>query len=100
MFVLSVCPLVTTVHCAKTADSIVMPFLAVGQMGSSISVLDGGPDPFMHDGAIFFVGGMGWRSVTYGRRGPLSNLIRIFGVVTFQINVDMCVCVCRKPGVL
>jgi len=59
VFVLSVCPLVTTVHCAKTADSIVMPFLAVGQMGSSISVLDGGPDPFMHDGAIFFVGGDG-----------------------------------------
>ena len=44
---MSVCLLVTTMYCGKTAGPIEMPFGMLGGVGHSHHVLDGGPDPPM-----------------------------------------------------
>ena len=54
-FCLSVCPLATSMHCGKTAESIEMSFRVVVRVSRRNHALDGGPDfPFPHGkGQIF-----------------------------------------------
>ena len=51
---LSVCPLVTNMYCAKTAESIEMPFGVVGLLGLRYDVVNGKPTSLQE--GHFFVG--------------------------------------------
>jgi len=65
-------------HFANTADSIDIPFGAVGQVGQRKHVLDGGSDS--HEKKNF--GGMGQRNVTYRENAvPWREYTAMIGLV-------------------
>ena len=96
---LSVCPLVTSVYCEKTADSIEMPFGVVGWVDQRNHVLGGGPGISKVRGK--FMGNIGRHNVMYREIAALAVRKHFFGTLLGPLHGAIAVpsvtrCRCRR----
>ena len=88
---LSVCPLVTKVYFAKSAESIEVPFRVLGRLRLRYDVVNGEPTSTRE--GHFFVGMGGAMQWKGGRHGLFPNYLRFLVDLTWVICVSVRLCV-------